>query len=75
MSRLREDAAVHGVTIDEHITEGNPVRVIIEMCAETDLLVIGTALDRSPGRNITRHLARRSPVSLLIVPDRQPTST
>jgi Trk K+ transport system NAD-binding subunit len=73
MGRIREDAAVHDVILDEHIIEGNPVRVLTAMCDEMDLLVIGVGLNRTPSRSLARYLARRVPISLLIVPDRQPT--
>lgn len=73
MGRMREDAAVHDVILDERIAEGNPVRIITAESAEADLLVIGVEVNRRPNRSIAQHLARRVTVSLLIVPDRRPT--
>jgi len=75
MGRLREDAVVHGISVNEHVVEGNPVREITDLSDEADLLVLGTGLGRQRGRDIARHLAGRIKVSLLLVPDRNATKT
>jgi len=70
IARMREHAAVQGVTIHGRIEEGNPVRVIEKTTGPASILVMGMPRRRStlltPGT--VQHLARRATSSVLIVP-------
>lgn len=70
MARLREEAAVHGVTVRRRIRQGNPVAVMTEVAGDRGLLVLGmpgsTPTWFTPG--ILGHLAERVACSILLVP-------
>jgi nucleotide-binding universal stress UspA family protein len=71
LSRLREEAAVQGVPVHRTMRHGNPVRVLLELADDANLLVLGSAL-RAPTwlrPGITGHVLARSPISVLVVPD------
>lgn len=68
IARLREEAAVHGLTIEAEVVEGNPVRGILAALAPTDLLVVGVRPHVRSSRSFVRHLARRVETSMLLVP-------
>jgi nucleotide-binding universal stress UspA family protein len=70
LTRLREEAAVQGVTVHRELRQGNPIRVLTEMAGESDLLVLAV-----PGRRptllrpgIAGHVLSRTSVSVLTVP-------
>ena len=70
LTRLREEAAVQGVTVHRKLRQGNPVRVLIEMAGESNLLVLGMAA-RTPTwllPGIVGHVLSRTTVSVLTVP-------
>ncbi len=71
IARLREDAAVHGLSIKRRIRQGNPVQVITEL-APGHLVVLGIGPRRptalAPG--ITGHVVVRAETSVLAVPVR-----
>jgi len=70
LTRLREEAAVQGVTVHRKLRQGNPVRVLIEMARESNLLVLGMAV-RTPTwllPGIVGHVLSRTTVSVLTVP-------
>jgi len=72
LTRLREEAAVHQVTVRRRLRQGNPVRTIVEASADADLVVLG-APSRSasllrPG--IVAHVLARVGCSVLVVPVR-----
>jgi Trk K+ transport system NAD-binding subunit len=70
LTRLREEAAVQGVSVRRRLRQGNPVRVLGEMGDESQLLVLGLPARATswlrPG--IVGHLVARSTPSMLIVP-------
>ena len=73
VARLREEAAVQGVTVKRRIRQGNPVRVLQEMVGFGGLLVLGY-----PHRNpttfvpgIVGHVVERSTSSVLLVPSQE----
>ncbi|MFH2071828.1 MAG: TrkA family potassium uptake protein [Actinomycetota bacterium] len=70
LTRLREEAAVQGVTVHRELRQGNPIRLLTEMAGESDLLVLAV-----PGRRptllrpgIAGHVLSRTSVSVLTVP-------
>jgi nucleotide-binding universal stress UspA family protein len=66
---LQEEAAAQGVNLRAEIREGNPVRLLVEMGAEADLVVVGA--DEHVGLfrvRLADHVARRAPTSVLVVP-------
>ncbi len=73
IARLREEAAVQGVTVKRRIRQGNPVRALKDMVGSGGLLVLGF-----PNRNptmfvpgIVGHLIERSESSVLLVPSQE----
>lgn len=71
IARLREDAAVHGLSVKRRIRQGNPVRVITEL-ADGHLVVLGIG-DRRPTAltpGITGYVVMGSTASVLVVPPR-----
>jgi len=70
LTRLREEAAVQGVTVHRKLRQGNPIRVMLEMAAESNLIVLGlparTPTMVRPG--IVGHLLSRASVSVLTIP-------
>ncbi len=71
IARLREDAAVHGLSVKRRIRQGNPVRVIAEL-ADGHLVVLGLG-DRTPTAltpGITGYVTLRVSTSVLVVPPR-----
>lgn len=73
IARLREEAAVQGVTVKRRIRQGNPVRALQEMVGSGGLLVLGY-----PRRNptpfipgVVGHLVERSTSSILLVPSEE----
>ncbi len=71
IARLREDAAVHGLSVKRRIRQGNPVRVIAELAAG-HLVVLGIG-DRRPtaiAPGITGHVVLEVETSVLTVPVR-----
>jgi len=70
LTHLREEAAVQGVTVHRKLRQGNPVRVLIEMAGESNLLVLGMAA-RTPTwllPGIVGNVLSRTTVSVLTVP-------
>ncbi len=67
---LREEAAVQGVAVRRRIRQGNPVRVLVELAEDADLLVLG--VEKWPSSALTLgpagHLMLSSPISVLAVP-------
>jgi Trk K+ transport system NAD-binding subunit/nucleotide-binding universal stress UspA family protein len=66
---LQEEAAAQRVNLRAEIREGNPVRLLVEMGAEADLVVVGA--DEHVGLfriRLADHVARRAPTSVLVVP-------
>jgi Trk K+ transport system NAD-binding subunit len=72
MAWLREEAAVHDVTVRRRVRQGNPVRVIAALCAPASLLVVGAP--ETPAGPLTLGIsalvAARVPSSVLFVPTR-----
>jgi Trk K+ transport system NAD-binding subunit len=70
LTRLREEAAVQNVTVHRKLRQGNPVRVLLEVAGNSNLVVVGlpsrAASVLRPG--IVGHLLSRAPVSVLTVP-------
>ena len=70
MAWLREEAAVHGVTVRRKVRQGNPVRVIAELTSASSLLVM--AAPEPPVRGLTLGIsglvAARVSSSVLLVP-------
>ena len=67
---LEEEAAVHGVELETVVRPGNPVRGLVELGGETNLIVLGVPRSRvhfSRAR-IPEMVARRSDRSVLFVP-------
>ncbi len=64
-ARLKEQAAVQGVSVRRKVRRGNPIRVFLEF--STDLTVLGMR-QRSVGVRIAEHIARDSRSSVLLVP-------
>ncbi|HHC07307.1 MAG TPA: hypothetical protein ENK55_01125 [Actinobacteria bacterium] len=68
---LREEAAVHGVTVRRRIRRGNPVRILEEAAKEASLVVLAlperTVSVFRPG--ISALVAERVDVSVLLVPE------
>ena len=70
LTRLREEAAVQGVTVHRTMRQGNPVKAILEVADGTNLLVVGLAV-RSPSLlrpGFVGHLLLRASISVLAVP-------
>jgi Trk K+ transport system NAD-binding subunit/nucleotide-binding universal stress UspA family protein len=66
---LQEEAAAQGVDLRAEVREGNPVRLLLEMGAQTDLLVVGADEHGGIFRvRLADHVARRAPSSVLVVP-------
>ena len=70
MAWLREEAAVHGLTVDRKVRRGNPVRVIAGLTSASSLLVM--AAPEPPVGALTLGIsglvAARVPSSVLLVP-------
>ena len=70
MAWLEEEAAVHGVTVDRRVRQGNPVRVMAGFVSTSSLLVVGAP--DPPVRGLTLGIAglvaARVPASVLLVP-------
>lgn len=70
MARLREEAAIQGVTVHGQFEEGNPVRVVERSVGAGNVLVVGMPARLpswlNPGPVV--HLARRASASVLVVP-------
>ena len=70
MAWLREEAAVHGVSVTDSVRQGNPVRVISDLVTPSSLLVMGSP--RPPVRalslGITGLVAARVTSSVLLIP-------
>ena len=70
VARLREEAAVQGVTVRRRIRQGNPVRALDEVVGTGGLLVLGYPHRKPtilvPG--LVGHLVERSTSSILLVP-------
>lgn len=70
LTHLREEAAVQGITVHRKVRQGPPVRVLVEMAAGANLLVMGlparTPTWLRPG--IVGHVLARTPVSILTLP-------
>ena len=73
IARLREEAAIQGVTVKRRIRQGNPVRALQDVVGSGGLLVLGY-----PRRNpttlvpgIVGHLAERSTSSILLIPSEE----
>jgi Trk K+ transport system NAD-binding subunit len=70
MAWLREEAAVHGVTVHRRVRRGNPVRVISGLTTPSSLLVVGAP--DPPIRGLTLGIsglvAARVSCSVLLVP-------
>ncbi len=73
VARLREEAAVQGVTVRRRIRQGNPVRALQEMVGSGGLLVLGyprhNPTTMVPG--IVGHVVERSNSSILLVPSEE----
>jgi nucleotide-binding universal stress UspA family protein len=70
-ARIREEAAVQGVTVVRRVREGNPVRVLEAIVAGVGLLVLGMPT-RTPSLLVpgtAGHLVRRSRTSVMLVPE------
>ena len=70
LTRLREEAAVQGVTVHRTMRQGNPVKAILEVADGANLLVVGLAA-RSPSLlrpGFVGHLLLRASISVLAVP-------
>ena len=68
---LEEEAAVHGVDVDGAIRRGNPVRQLVHVSRDADLMVLGIPVGRR--RRFLRvcvgsMVARRASGSVLLVP-------
>jgi len=71
LSWIEEEAAVHGVGIESVVRRGNPVRLLVELGANTDLVVLGIATGArrlSQRERIAELVARRTDRSVLILP-------
>jgi nucleotide-binding universal stress UspA family protein len=60
-----------GVQVRTEVVEGLPARVLLERCADADMLVLGTAVDttdalRSPGP-VIRACVRRAPCPVVVI--------
>ena len=64
-ARLKEQAAVQGVSVRRKVRRGNPVRVFLEF--DTSLVVLGMR-QRNVGVRIAEHIARDAKSSVLLVP-------
>ena len=64
-ARLKEQAAVQGVSVRRKVRRGNPVRVFLEF--STSLIVLGMR-QRNVGVRIAEHIARDAKSSVLLVP-------
>jgi Trk K+ transport system NAD-binding subunit len=74
IARFREEAAVHGLSLEGEIVEGNPVREIAAATDGVELVVIGVQARSRSSRAFARHLARRLDVSLMLIPEAVATS-
>jgi Trk K+ transport system NAD-binding subunit len=74
LARIREEAAVHGLSVDGEMLEGNPVREIAAATNGVDLVVIGVQTQSRTSRSFVRHLAHRLDVSLMLIPETTPVS-
>ena len=61
-----------GPTIEQHVVQGHPVRVLLDAAADADLLVVGT---RGHGGftgmllgSVSQHLSAHSPCPVVVVP-------
>ena len=73
ISWLEEEAAVHGVEVEGIIRRGNPVRQLLEVGKDADLVVLGVPGKRHPlvpHIGVGRMVAERAPRSVLLVPAR-----
>jgi Trk K+ transport system NAD-binding subunit len=70
MAWLREEAAVHGVTVNRKVRQGNPVRVIAGLASAASLLVMGAPEPpiRGLSLGISGLVAARVEASVLLVP-------
>jgi nucleotide-binding universal stress UspA family protein len=71
LSWVEEEAAVHGVQVESVVRRGNPVRQLVELGAEADLIVLGIAQTGrrfSQRERIAELVARRTDRSVLILP-------
>ncbi len=70
LTRLREEAAVQGVTVHRKMRQGNPVKAMLEAADGANLLVVGLA-GRNPSLlrpGFVGHLLLRASTSVLTVP-------
>ena len=73
ISWLEEEAAVHGVEVEGIIRRGNPVRQLLEVGKDADLVVLGVPGKRhllAPHIGVGRMVAQRAQRSVLLVPAR-----
>lgn len=71
ISYLEEEAAVHGVEVDGAIRRGNPVRQLVQVSLDADLIVLGIPVGRRHRFlrvSVASLVARRAPSSVLLVP-------
>jgi Trk K+ transport system NAD-binding subunit/nucleotide-binding universal stress UspA family protein len=69
LSRLSELAHIHKVTFNRVVREGNPVKEIVDLAQDFDLLVLGST-NKEKGwfaANVGEHLAQKAPCSVLII--------
>jgi Trk K+ transport system NAD-binding subunit len=73
IARLREEAAVQGVTVKRRIRQGNPVRGLQEMVGSGGLLVLGypRRIPTTFAPGIVGHLVERSTSSTLLIPSEE----
>lgn len=72
LARLREEGAMLDVPVRRLMRQGNPVRQLEEIAADSDLLVVGMP-HRSPTvftPGVVAHLLARTTCSMLLVPPR-----
>ncbi len=70
LTRLREEAALQGVAVQGKLRHGSPARVLIEMAASANLLVLSMAA-RAPTwlrPGVAGHVLARTAVSVLTLP-------
>jgi len=67
---FEEEAAAHGVQIRGEIRRGNPVRTLVALSSEAELVVLGVGPNRAGlgGRGIGGLIARAAKPSVLLVP-------
>lgn len=71
VERAREIAADHDTEIDLQIGNGHPARVILDLAAEYDTVIVGShggsLTDRLFVGNVAEKIVRRSPVPVTVV--------